>query len=163
MAEPKTRPTKASVKAFVDGIEHPRRQADSRVVLAMMRRITGKRATMWGDSIVGFGRFEHTYADGHTLDWFLTGFSPRKQSLTLYIMPGFSRYAALMKRLGKHRTGKSCLYINRLDDVDLDVLEELVAASVEHLREVAEERKRSGAKQAAGKKATGKKAATRRR
>lgn len=90
---------------------------------------------MWGDSIIGFGRYHYVYDSGREGDWFLAGVSPRKRSLTVYIMAGFDRYDELMAKLGKHRTGKSCLYINKLEDVDTEVLRELVAASVGHMRE----------------------------
>lgn len=90
---------------------------------------------MWGPSIVGFGEYHYKYESGREGDFLITGFSPRKSALTIYIMPGFTRHAALMGKLGKHRTGKSCLYINRLDDVDLEVLEELVSRSVEYMTE----------------------------
>lgn len=90
---------------------------------------------MWGPSIVGFGEYHYKYESGREGDFLITGFSPRKSALTIYIMPGFTRYEALMEKLGKHRTGKSCLYINRLDDVDLSVLEELVTRSVEYMTE----------------------------
>jgi hypothetical protein len=102
----------------------------------MMREATGNRAAMWGDSIVGFGKYAYTYASGRSGEWPITGFSPRKRELTLYIMPGFSKYERLMKKLGKHRTGKSCLYIKRLSDVDEGVLEELIRESVKRMREM---------------------------
>ena len=98
-----------------------------------MRRVTGDEPAMWGPSIVGFGSYHYKYASGREGDWMKVGFSPRKQQLTLYIMSGFSRFDELMGRLGKHSTGKSCLYIKRLEDVDLGVLEELVRESVAHL------------------------------
>jgi hypothetical protein len=97
---------------------------------------------MWGPSIIGFGDHHYKYASGRELDWFLTGFSPRKKDLTLYIMPGFARYNDLMASLGKHSTGKSCLYIKRLSDVDTDVLEKLVTESVEHMKASAASRER---------------------
>jgi hypothetical protein len=134
MAELKTRPTGASVDAFLAAVPDERRGADCRVVLEMMQRVTGAPPEMWGPSIVGFGRYRYEYASGQSAEWPLTGFSPRKQDLTLYIMPGFERYEGLMARLGKHRTGKSCLYLKRLADVDLAVLEELVATSVARAR-----------------------------
>lgn len=134
MAEPKTKKTDASVAAFLDAVADPRRREDARAVLALMKRITGEEPKMWGPSIVGFGSYTYTYASGQTGDWPIAGFSPRKQALTLYLMPGFEKDADLMKRLGKHKTGKSCLYLNRLADVDAGVLEELVRRSVERMR-----------------------------
>jgi len=98
-----------------------------------MKEVTGKEPEMWGDSIIGFGSYHYKYASGREGDWFVTGFSPRKQNLTLYIMGGFDNYDVLLGKLGKHKTGKSCLYINKLDDVDMDVLKTLVRASVEHM------------------------------
>ena len=99
-----------------------------------MEDVTGAEATMWGDSIVGFGSYHYTYASGRENDWFLVGFAPRKRSLTLYIMSGFDAYDELLGRLGKHSTGKSCLYINKLTDVDTAVLRDLVQQSVDHMR-----------------------------
>ena len=135
MAQLKTQPNDGDVGAFLASVEHPTRRQDSQVVLELMRRITGEEPKLWGPSIVGFGSYHYRYASGREGDWFLTGFSPRKQSLTLYIMAGFSRYDELLAQLGKHKTGKSCLYINKLADVDMEVLEALVRASVEHLRD----------------------------
>ena len=129
MAELKTKPNDASVEDFLNRVEHPTRAEDARALLALMRRITDLEPKMWGPAIVGFGSYHYKYASGHEGDFFITGFAPRKQALTVYIMPGFSDHQALMKRLGKHRTGKSCLYINKLADVDMDVLEELISKS----------------------------------
>ena len=134
MAEPKTKKTGASVAAFLDAVADPGRREDARAVLALMKRITGEEPKMWGPSIVGFGSYTYTYASGRTGDWPIAGFSPRKQALTLYVMPGFEKDADLMKRLGKHKAGKSCLYLNRLADVDAGVLEELVRRSVVRMR-----------------------------
>lgn len=134
MATLKTAPTDASVEAFLGTVEDEARRDDCRTVLDLMQRVTGEPPQMWGDSIVGFGSYHYVYDSGREGDWFLTGFSPRKRSLTLYIMAGFDRYDELMERLGKHKTGKSCLYVNRLSDIDMDVLEELVRQSVEHMR-----------------------------
>ena len=99
-----------------------------------MREVTGERPKMWGSSIVGFGSYHYTYASGREGDWPVVGFAPRKQNLVLYIMPGFARYESLLARLGKHRTGKSCLYVNKLDDIDPEVLEELVRESVDEMK-----------------------------
>lgn len=134
MAEPKTKKTDASVEAFLDAVADPGRREDARAVLALMKRITGEEPKMWGPSIVGFGSWTYTYASGQTGEWPVAGFSPRKHALTLYVMPGFEKDADLMERLGKHKTGKSCLYLNRLADVDAGVLEELVRRSVERMR-----------------------------
>lgn len=134
MSDLKTQRNDGDVRAYLEGVANQRRREDSLVVLDIMGEITGEAAEMWGSSIVGFGSYRYKYASGREGDWFLTGFAPRKQSLTLYIMPGFDGYESLMSRLGKYKTGKSCLYINKLADVNLDVLKELIAASVERMR-----------------------------
>ena len=134
MAELKTGETGASVAAFLDAIPDDARRADCRQVSEIMRKATGAEPRMWGPSIVGFGNYRYQGASGETA-WFLTGFSPRKQNLTLYIMAGFDRYAALMRTLGRHKTGKSCLYLKRLEDVDDATLRTLVQRSVEHMRQ----------------------------
>ena len=135
MTELKTKANDASVDAFLQGIADEHKRADCFAVLDMMRRATGAEPKMWGDSIVGFGIYRYKYASGHGAEWPLTGFSPRAQNITLYIMAGFDQYDALMARLGKYKTGKACLYIKRLDDVDRSVLEQLVALSAEHMRQ----------------------------
>lgn len=134
MAELKTRPTRASVTAFMAAIEDRQMRADAKQVAAMMRRATGKRATMWGPGIVGYGRYHYRYASGREGEFMITGFAPRKQALTVYIMPGFGRFDKLMSKLGKYKTGKSCLYIRRLADIDEAVLERLIRESVEYMR-----------------------------
>jgi len=127
--ELKTRPSDASVAAFLDAIADDQRQQDCRTLHAMMARVTGCAARMWGDSIVGFGRYHSRYASGHEGDWFITGFASRKKALTIYIMPGYGAYDHLMEGLGRFRTGKACLYLRRLDDVDPDGLERLIATA----------------------------------
>ena len=134
MAANKTRPTSGSVSAFMAAIGDPRMRADARKVAAVMRRATGKRARMWGPSMVGYGSYHYRYESGREGDFMITGFSPRKQALTVYIMPGFSGFGKLMSKLGKYKTGKSCLYIKRLDDVDETVLEQLIRESVDYMR-----------------------------
>ena len=134
MAELKTKETNASVKDFLDAIPDERARKDCRAIAAMMKKATGAAPKLWGPAIVGFGQYHYKYESGREGDWFLTGFSPRKQNLTLYIMAGFDRYDDLMQRLGKHKTGKSCLYIKTLDDIDTKVLETLIAESVAHMR-----------------------------
>lgn len=134
MAELKTRPTTASVTAFIDAIDDKQRKADVKKVAAMMRKATGSRAKMWGGSIVGYGKYRYSNSAGKDFEWMLTGFSPRAQSLSIYIMSGFSGFESLMKKLGKYKTGKSCLYVKRLDDVDEDVLQKLIDASVAKMR-----------------------------
>ena len=134
MADNKTQPTKASVTEFIKAIDDPQKRADARKVAAMMRKATGKRAKMWGSSIVGYGTYHYKYASGREGDFMMAGFSPRKQALTVYIVAGFSKYGALMKKLGKYKTGKSCLYIKRLSDVDEAVLQQLIEESVKYMR-----------------------------
>ena len=134
MAELKTKKTNQSVKEFLESVEDESKRQDSFEILKLMEKITGEKATMWGDSIVGFGSYHYKYATGREGDWMLTGFSPRKQALTLYIMAGFDLYENLLNRLGKFKTGKSCLYIKRLEDIDMNVLTELVEKSVAHMR-----------------------------
>lgn len=134
MAENKTRATIASVTEFINSIEDRQKRADARKVAAIMRRVTGKRAKMWGSSIVGYGTYHYQYESGREGDFMITGFSPRKQALTVYIVAGFRRFDTLMGKLGKYRTGKSCLYINRLSDVDEKVLEKLIDRSVKYMR-----------------------------
>ncbi|CAN5720294.1 hypothetical protein BH23GEM10_BH23GEM10_08250 [soil metagenome] len=134
MAELKTKPTEQSVAEFLDAIPDESRRAECRALADLMRRVTGAEAKLWGPAMVGFGSYHYVYESGREGDWFLTGFAPRKNNLTLYIMAGFDRYEELMGRLGKHTTGKSCLYVKRLADVDAAVLDELVTASVAHLR-----------------------------
>ena len=135
MAELKTRENDASVEDFLNAIEHDGRREDSKTVNDIMRRLTGLEPKMWGDSMVGFGRYHYKYASGNEGEWFITGFAPRKSALTVYIVPGFTRFEKLTKRLGKYKTGKSCLYIKKLDDVDMDTLEELIRLSVERMKE----------------------------
>ena len=136
MAELKTKPTKVSVDKFLKSIDDDQRRDDCIAVAAMMQQITKSEPVMWGPSIIGFGRYHYKYDSGREGDWFLTGFSPRKQSLTLYIMAGFAQYDELMKNLGKHKSAKSCLYINRLSDIHLPTLEKLIQQSVAHMRKI---------------------------
>jgi hypothetical protein len=133
MAQLKTQRNDKNVADFLNTVSDDRKREDSFSVLKLMEGVTGSKAEMWGDSIVGFGSYRYKYASGRDAEWFLTGFSPRKQNLTLYIMSGFDEYDDLLGKLGKHSTGKSCLYIKRLEDVDQDVLRELVSKSVEHM------------------------------
>lgn len=133
MTEPKTRPTGADVAVFLDRAEPEARRRDGWTLLQLMERVTGSKAEMWGPSIVGFGRYLQTDARGKATDWPLTGFSPRKANLVVYAL-GFPGQEAFLARLGPHRTGKSCLYINTLAGIDLGVLESLVAASAAHTR-----------------------------
>jgi hypothetical protein len=134
LAENKTKPGKQSVTAFINSIDDKQKRADVKKVAAMMRKATGARATMWGSAIVGYGQYHYQYASGKEGDFMLTGYSPRKQALTVYIIPGFKPFESLLKKLGKYKTGKSCLYLKRLSDVDESVLERLISESVKHMR-----------------------------
>lgn len=134
MAGNKTRKTAASVKKFLDGVDNARRREDAWVVHDLMAELSGQPATMWGSSLVGFGSYHYKYDSGREGDFMRVGFSPRKQNLVLYIMPGFGTYDDLMAKLGKHKTGKSCLYINKLDDVHMPTLRKLVAASLKAMK-----------------------------
>jgi hypothetical protein len=134
MAALKTRPSRLSVKAFIDAVPVPDRRKDCRTVMRLMKAVTGESPKMWGKSIVGYGTYRYKYASGREGDWPLTGFSPRKQDLTLYIMAGCARFPALMKKLGPHKTVVSCLYVKRLSDVDLKVLERLIRESVKQTK-----------------------------
>ena len=134
MAELKTKATTQSVSVFLNSIEDKTKIADCRTVAKMMRQATGKRAKMWGTSIVGFGTYDYKYASGHEGTWPLVGFSLRSNNLTLYIMPGFSKFDKLMSQLGKFKTGKSCLYIKSLEDVDHRKLKALIEGSVKHMK-----------------------------
>ena len=134
MAENKTKPTQARVSDFLQTVDNPKRRADANQVLAMMRRATGKRATMWGSSMIGFGKYRYKYESGREGEFMLTGLSPRKQNLVVYIMPGFEPFETQMKKLGKYKTGRSCLYINKLEDVNEKALEKLIADSVKLMR-----------------------------
>jgi hypothetical protein len=134
LGELKTRPTGESADAYLrDSVDDVRRP-DCHALVGIMRRATGAEPRMWGSSIVGFGSYRYRYASGHEGEWFLTGFAARKRDLALYIMDGFDGAEPLLARLGRHRTGKSCLYIKRLSDVDPDILEELIVKSVDALR-----------------------------
>jgi hypothetical protein len=135
MAEIKTKKNDASVEDFVNNVADETRRDDCRAVIKLMQKATGEKPKMWGASIIGFGTYTYKYASGQTGDWPLVGLSPRKTNLTLYLMDGFANYDELMAKLGKHKTGKSCLYLNKLADVDLKVLRQLIEQSVIHLRE----------------------------
>ncbi|NAS30371.1 DUF1801 domain-containing protein [Flavobacteriaceae bacterium R38] len=134
MSQNKTKPTEGSVIDFLNAVENETRRKDSFVILDLMEKITGVGPVLWGPSLIGFGKIHYKYKSGREGDWFQVGFSPRKQSLTIYIMPGFKRYEQLMERLGKHKTGKGCLYINKLSDIDMNVLTELITQSAEHTK-----------------------------
>ena len=134
MAQLKTQPNKGDVTDFINSVENDTKREDSFTILELMKEATGEEPVMWGDSIIGFGTYRYKYASGREAEWFLTGFSPRVQNLTLYIMDGFEEYDDLLGKLGKHSTGKSCLYVKRLENIDLDILKEMIAKSVAHMQ-----------------------------
>ncbi len=134
MAELKTQPTDQRVEDFLNTIDDEQKRSDAFALLEFMKEITGEEPVMWGPAIIGFGSYHYKYASGREADWMLTGFSPRKNNLTLYIMQGFDNYEHHLTQLGKHKTGKSCLYVKRLEDLDLDVLRKLISESVEYMR-----------------------------
>ena len=136
MAELKTKPTNASVEKFLNQVADETRREDCFKVLKMMEEITGEKPKMWGPSIVGYGSYHYKYASGQEGDWPIAAFSPRKQDLTLYLLPGFQEHADLMQQLGKHRTGKSCLYIKRLSDVHVPTLKKLIRESVKRMKQI---------------------------
>lgn len=126
MAENKTKPTNVDPKTYIESVDHPVRRRDSETLLALMTEITGEKPVMWGDSMIGFGRYHYTYDSGREGDFFKTGFSPRKANSVIYIMPGYDDYSKELSRLGPHRKGRSCLYITNLEKVDMDVLQEII-------------------------------------
>lgn len=130
----KTRQNDRSPVEFLETVEPLRRREDGKLLLAWFARVTGLTPRMWGDSMIGYGRYAYTYDSGHSGEMFLTGFSPRKSSLSLYVLPGYRDMETLLSRLGKHKLGKSCLYINKLADVDMAVLEEIVRLGLDEMR-----------------------------
>ncbi len=136
MAENKTQKTALSVIDFLNNLPDEQKRQDSFTVLELMKQASGLEPKMWGTSIVGFGDVHYKYESGREGDWFLVGFSPRKQNLTLYILEGFPKYTDLLGQLGKHKTGAACLYINKLSDVDLDILKEMISRSVAQMSKI---------------------------
>lgn len=135
MAELKTKVNSASVSDFINAVSDETKKKDSLVLLKLFEKITKEKPKMWGASIIGFGQYHYkSERSAQEGDWMLTGFSPRKQNLTLYIMLGFDDYSNLLKKLGKHKTSKGCLYINKLANVDMNVLEELIKKSYEGMK-----------------------------
>ena len=135
MTDLKTKPTDKSVTEFLKNVENTKRKEDSFKILKIMQEVSQEEPVMWGDSIVGFGSYHYKYASGREVDWLQIGFSPRKQSLTIYIMDGFEKYGGLLSKLGKYKTGKSCLYINKLEDISFPVLKELMSESLKYVKE----------------------------
>lgn len=134
--EARTKPTAVSVADFIAAVENARRRADAETLCALFEEVSGEPPVMWGPSIIGFGRYHYRYASGHEGDAPRIGFSPRKAQTVLYVMSGFEGQDAMIARLGKAKTSVACLYVNRLDQIDLGVLRELAAASLAHMREL---------------------------
>lgn len=132
--ENKTVPTTVSVEDFIEAIEHPVRKKDAQALLELFSEVTGCPAVMWGPSIIGFGRYHYDYDSGRSGDFLMTGFSPKKSNLSLYIMPGYQDLDLFLSRLGKHKSGAACLYINKLADIDMAVLREIVEYGVSDLK-----------------------------
>lgn len=130
----KTQPTAVSVEAFIANVPNEIRRRDAKTLLALMKKLSGETPRLWGPSMIGFGTYHYKYASGREGDFFLTGFSPRASSLVVYIMDGYQDNSDLLAKLGKHKTGKSCLYVNRLEDIDMNVLEKLVLRSLAYMR-----------------------------
>jgi hypothetical protein len=135
MAEIKTKPTQANAMKFLESVEDLQKRADSLIILRMLEEITNQQPVMWGNSMIGFDQFEYKNSKGEKNYWPVIGFSPRKQNLTLYIMPGFERFGSLLEKLGKHTTSKGCLYIKRLSDVDVSVLRKIAEESYRVMKE----------------------------
>ena len=134
-AENKTMPTKVSVRDFVNSVENETRRRDAKALMKIFKDVTGMSPQMWGPSLIGYGRYHYKYESGREGDMLMTGFSPRKANLVLYIMPGYLDLEEKLSRLGKHKLGKACLYINKLADVDVDVLKEIITYGVEYMQE----------------------------
>ena len=135
MAELKTKLNDASVHDFLNSIQDEKKRKDSNTIVDLIKQVTRSEPKMWGKSIIGFGIYHYKYKSSREGDWMKVGFSPRKENLTLYIMPGFDKYENLMQNLGKHKTGKGCLYIKKLEDVNLDILEKLITQSFKYISE----------------------------
>lgn len=135
MADLKTKISQASVDDFLDGIKNDQKRSDCKEIARMIEKAIGCKPKMWGPSIVGYGEYHFKYESGREGDWMRVGFAPRAQNISLYIMDGFGKYDELMSQLGKHKTGKSCLYIKRLSDIDRDILRQLIEGSLKHFEE----------------------------
>jgi hypothetical protein len=135
MSKNKTQPTAASVTEFINAVENEQKRKDAFEVLEMISAITGEQPVIWGPSLIGFGKYHYKYESGREGDFFIAGFSPRKTALTIYILSGMSKFPNLMAKLGKYKTGKSCLYLKKLDDIDRPVLKELMSESVKWMKE----------------------------
>ncbi len=134
MSNLKTQRTDSSVEDFLESVDNEEKRADCLRILELMKKVTGEDPQMWGPGIIGFGSYHFKYDSGREGDWFITGFAPRKKEITLYILAGFAEHDDLMQKLGKYRIGKGCLFLKRIDDIDLSVLNELVERSVAYMR-----------------------------
>lgn len=134
MADNKTKPTDADIKAFIESVENERRRNDAKILVKLMKRATSMKPRLWGENLIGYGHYNYKYKSGHGGEYFLTGFSPRKAATSIYIMPGFKPYADQLAKLGKHKHSVSCLYVTRLENIDLDILEEIVKDSVARMK-----------------------------
>ena len=152
MAEQKIKPTKVSVASFLKKVADPQQRADSMTILKLMKDATGLEPTMWGPSMIGFGTYHYKYASGHEGDCFLMGFSPRKGQMSLYFMPGLHRFQDYLKKLGKYTTGKSCLYIKKLADVDVNVLNEMIEVGFTKMCDTVQVKQREAAQKKAAKR-----------
>lgn len=135
MAELKTKPTSDSVISFLESVSHKKRREDGLKLFEIFKKVTKMEPVLWGDSIIGFGNYHYKYASGREGDWFITGFSPRKQNLSLYLMAGCHNYEELLEKLGKHKRGSGCVYVNKLEDIDIAILEKLIKESVKNKQE----------------------------
>ena len=135
MSKLKTSPNESDVQQYLNSVEDEQKRKDCFTLLKMMKSLTGNPPKMWGNSIVGFGSYHYKYDSGRAGDWFLCGFAPRKQNLTMYIMSGFKKQETLLKKLGKYKTGKSCLYVKKLEDIDQAVLKQMIITSINYLAE----------------------------
>jgi hypothetical protein len=135
MAEVKTKPTERSVDSFILAVEDDKVRADCYAIINLMEKVTGEKPKMWGPAIIGFGKYAYKYESGHSGEICMTGFSPRKANITLYVLANFPGQAELLQKLGKHKSGKGCLYIKKLDDVNINVLESLMKESIKFLKE----------------------------
>lgn len=135
MAQNKTQATKASVDEFINNVESEQKRKDAKELVTLFEAVTGEKAVMWGSSIIGFGQYHYKYDSGREGDFLMTGFSPRKTALSIYLMSGFSKHEEQLKKLGKYKTGKSCLYVKKLADIDQEVLSEMILDSIRFIKE----------------------------
>tara|TARA_R110000751_G_scaffold77876_2_gene156970 strand:- start:303 stop:725 length:423 start_codon:yes stop_codon:yes gene_type:complete len=134
MAANKTQPTSNSVIDYLNTVDNNKRREDAFVLLDLFDNIMSEKAVLWGESLIGYGEYHYKYESGREGDFFLTGFSPRKQNLSIYIMPGFKKYTHLLTKLGKHKAGAACLYINKIEDIDITILKQLIKESADYMR-----------------------------